>query len=85
MWIGNTVLLGLIAVGAVAVALAVRNANADPGQAPDVELISGLALIFAAGVWTVGLHSPTHWVVGRVVGIRYTDSSSGDRRRRALD
>ena len=73
VWIGNTLLLGLVAVGAVAVALAVRNANANPGQSSDVELISGLALIFAAGVWTVGLHSPTHWVVGRVVGIRFTD------------
>jgi hypothetical protein len=73
VWIGNTLLLGLVAVGAVAVALAVRNANANPGQSPDVELISGLALVFAAGVWTVGLHSPTHWIVGRLVGIRFTD------------
>jgi hypothetical protein len=73
VWIGNTMLLGLIAVGAVAVALAVRNANANPGQSPEVELISGLALIFGAGAWTVGLHSPTHWLVGRVIGIRFTD------------
>ena len=73
VWVGNALLLGLVAVGVVAVVLAVRNANATPGQSPDVELFSGLALLLAAGVWTVGLHSPTHWVVGRLVGIRFSD------------
>ena len=73
VWVGNALLLGLVAVGAVAVVLAVKNANANPGQPPDVELFSGLALLLAAGSWAVGLHSPTHWVVGRIVGIRFTD------------
>lgn len=73
VWVGNSLLLGLVAVGSVAVILAVRNANANPGQPPEVELFSGLALLLAAGAWTVGLHSPTHWVVGRLVGIRFTD------------
>jgi hypothetical protein len=57
----------------VAVILAVRNANANPGQPSDVELLSGLALLLAAGAWSIGLHSPTHWLVGRLVGIRFTD------------
>jgi hypothetical protein len=73
VWAGNTLLLGEAAVGVVAVVLAVRNANANPGQPPRVELLSGLALLLAAATWTIGLHSPTHWVVGRLVGIRFTD------------
>ena len=73
VWAGNSLLLGVVAVGSVAVILAVRNANANPGQPPEVELFSGLALLLAAGTWAIGLHSPTHWVVGRLVGIRFTD------------
>jgi len=73
VWVGNGLLLGEAAVGVLAVILAVRNANANPGQPPDVELLSGLALLLAAGTWAIGLHSPTHWLVGRLVGIRFTD------------
>lgn len=73
VWAGNALLLGLDVVGVVAVIIAVSNANANPGQPPDVELLSGLALLLAAGAWAVGLHSPTHWVLGRLVGIRFTD------------
>jgi hypothetical protein len=73
VWVGNVLLLGEVAVGVVAVILAVRNANANPGQPPDVELLSGLALLLAAGTWAIGLHSPTHWLVGRLLGIRFTD------------
>jgi hypothetical protein len=73
VWIGNGLLLGGAAVGVLAAVLAVRNANANPGQPPDVELFSGLALLVAAGAWAIGLHSPTHWLVGRLVGIRFTD------------
>jgi hypothetical protein len=71
VWVGNALLVGEAAVGVVAVILAVRNANANPGQPPDVELFSGLALLLAAGTWAIGLHSPTHWLVGRLVGIRF--------------
>jgi hypothetical protein len=73
VWVGNVLLLGEAAVGVVAVILAVRNANANPGQPPEVELLSGLALLLAAGTWAIGLHSPAHWLVGRLVGIRFTD------------
>jgi hypothetical protein len=73
VWAGNALLLGVAAVGVVAVILAVKNANANPGQPPEVELVSGLALLLAAGTWAIGLHSPTHWIVGRLVGIRFTD------------
>jgi hypothetical protein len=73
VWAGNALLLGGAAAGAVAVIVAVRNANANPGQPASVELFSGLALLLAAGTWAIGLHSPTHWIVGRLVGIRFTD------------
>jgi hypothetical protein len=73
VWAGNALLLGGAAVGAVAVILAVRTANANPGQPATVELFSGLALLLAAGTWACGLESPTHWVVGRLVGIRLSD------------
>jgi hypothetical protein len=73
VWAGNALLLGEAAVGVMAVILAMRNANANPGQPPDVELFSALALLLAAGTWAIGLHSPTHWIVGRLVGIRFTD------------
>lgn len=62
VWSGNLVLLAGIVVGAAAVVVAAR---AD-------EIVSGLALVAAAGVWSVSVHSPAHWVVGRLVGIRFT-------------
>ena len=73
VWAGNALLLVEAAVGVVAVILAMKYANANPGQPPKVELFSGLALLLAGGTWTIGLHSPTHWIVGRLVGIRFTD------------
>ena len=73
VWAGNALLLGEAAVGVLAVILAMKYASANPGQPPRVELISGLALLLAAGTWAIGLHSPTHWLVGRLVGIRFTD------------
>jgi hypothetical protein len=73
VWVGNALLLGVVVVGVVAVILAVRNANENPGQPPDVELVSGLALLLAAGAWALGIHSPVHWIVGGLVGIGFTD------------
>ena len=64
VWIGNLVLV----VGAVAgLAALIVAANIDsPGWA-------GLLLLGAAGVWSVALHCPTHWLVGWLGGIRFTD------------
>lgn len=64
VWVGNGVLtfgtvLGALAVGAAFV-----------WQTP---LWKGLALIVAGAIWTVSVHSPTHWLVGYMVGIRFTD------------
>lgn len=63
VWFGNLVLLVGALAGIAAAAIAV--------DAED-ETVAGLALVFAGLAWTVALHSPTHWVVGRLVGIRFT-------------
>jgi len=73
VWVGVGLQLLGIAVGVGAVVLAVRNANANPGQPPEVELFSGLALLVAAGAWAAGVHSLAHYLVGRLVGIGFTD------------
>ena len=68
VWVGNTVLLLGVAVGAVAVGAAFV------WQTP---IWKGLALIAAGAIWSVSVHSPTHWLVGSMVGIRWTDSFLG--------
>jgi len=52
VWVGNLVLLGGIAAGAVAAAWALRDAT-SPAAA-------GLALVVAGGVWSVAFHCPAH-------------------------
>jgi hypothetical protein len=63
VWFGNALLLGgaLVGVAAVVVALGTED-----------ETLAGLALVFAALDWSATLHSPAHWLVGRIVGIRFT-------------
>jgi hypothetical protein len=34
--------------------------------------VAGLALVFAGVAWSVAFHCPTHWLVGRIVGIGFT-------------
>jgi hypothetical protein len=68
VWLGNAVLLTQVLAGIVCAALAVAIASPAPNP-----VWSALLLVGAAGVWSVGVHSPTHWVVGRLVGIRFTD------------
>jgi hypothetical protein len=34
---------------------------------------AGALLIVAGATWSVALHCPTHWLVGRAFGIRFTD------------
>lgn len=62
VWLGNLVLLVGTAAGALAVVIA---------QEAEDELVAGLALVAAAGIWSVSVHCLAHWVVGRVVGIRF--------------
>jgi hypothetical protein len=63
VWLGNA----LLVVGTVAGALAV--AASFVWQTP---LWKGLALIAAGAIWAFSVHSPTHWLVGTIVGIRWT-------------
>ena len=62
VWFGNLVLLVEVFAGAFAVVVALGS---------DDELVAGLALLLAGAAWSVSLHCPTHWLVGRIVGIRF--------------
>jgi hypothetical protein len=64
VWVGNLLLVAGIAAGGVAVWVAF---------AADGAVVKGLALIVAAGLWSVCVHGPAHWAVGRAMGIRFTD------------
>ncbi len=64
IWVGNSVLLAGVVVGALSVA--VSRATSD-------RTVAGVALVVAGVVWSVSVHCPTHWAVGRLVGIRFTD------------
>lgn len=64
VWAGNLLLLAGIVAGGVAVWLAF---------AWDSAMWKGLALLAAGGIWAVAVHSPAHWVVGRAIGIGFTD------------
>ncbi len=64
VWAGNLV-LGLGALAGVA-GVWIATWATSPA-------IAGLALVAAGSVWTVALHSPAHWIVGRLVGIQFTD------------
>ena len=62
--VGNAVLLAATLAG-LAAAISARFVSSST--------LSGLLLLGAGAVWTVSLHSPTHWAVGRAVGIGFTD------------
>jgi hypothetical protein len=69
VWVGVTLMLIAVGVGIAGVIVAIR-AGADPE--PN-ELVTGVGLVVAGGAWAAGLHSLAHYVVGRAVGIRFTD------------
>ena len=62
VWFGNLILLIGVSVGAFLVVIA--------RYAP-TPFVAGVALVLAAVVWSVCLHCPAHWAVGRVFGIRF--------------
>jgi hypothetical protein len=64
VWAGNTLLLAAT-LGGLAAAIAAHVVSSAT--------LSGLLLLGAGAVWTISLHSPTHWAVGRAVGIDFTD------------
>jgi hypothetical protein len=64
VWLGNTLLVAGTIVGALAVGAAFV------WQTP---VWKGVALVAAGAIWSLSLHSPTHWLVGYMIGIRWTD------------
>jgi hypothetical protein len=63
VWLGNTVLVAGTGVGAAAIVVALRAED---------DLVAGIALLAAAGIWSVSVHGLAHWAVGRAAGIRFT-------------
>jgi hypothetical protein len=68
VWVGNAILLVEMAAVVVAVVLAVRLAL-GPSETGDT--VAGILGLAAAGGLSVAVHCPAHWVVGRLVGIRF--------------
>jgi hypothetical protein len=68
LWLGNAVLMLGTLVGGFAVVVAMNATN---------EVVAGIALVAAAGIWSVSVHCLAHWVVGRFVGIRFTSYTFG--------
>jgi hypothetical protein len=64
VWAGNALLLAGVVVGGLAV---------WASSAWQTPLWKGLALVAAGLIWSLCVHSPTHWLVGTLVGIRWTD------------
>ncbi len=67
VWVGAGLMAVAIGVGIAALVLAVL-ASSEPRQAT-----AGIGLVVAAGAWAAGSHSLAHYLVGRSVGIRFTD------------
>jgi hypothetical protein len=63
VWVGNVVLLVATGAGALAIVVALRAAEG---------VVAGVALVLAAGIWSVSVHGLAHWAVGRASGIRFT-------------
>jgi hypothetical protein len=62
IWLGNVVLVLGTGLGALAVVVAMRATN---------EVVAGVALVLAGGIWSVSVHGLAHWAVGRSMGIRF--------------
>jgi hypothetical protein len=72
VWVGNGFLLAEAAVGVVAVFVAVNAGVPAPSSDPN-PFLAGAGLVVAAVAWAIGLHSPAHWLIGLLLGIRFTD------------
>jgi hypothetical protein len=64
VWVGNTVLFAATLAGLAAVIAAASVTSST---------LAGFLVLGAGVVWTVSLHSPTHWAIGRLVNIGFTD------------
>jgi hypothetical protein len=68
VWLGNAILLvaSAVLVGLVPAAVALARDAAEPEPA-----LPGLLLLVAAAGLSGSLHDPAHWLVGRLVGMRF--------------
>jgi hypothetical protein len=73
IWVGVALQLLGIGVAVGLVALAVWNAGAGADRLLDVDVASGVGLLLAAFALAAGIHTFAHYVVGSIVGIRFTD------------
>jgi hypothetical protein len=64
VWAGNSILIAGIGVG-LAAGIVARSVSSPT--------LAGLLLIATGLIWSVSFHSPTHWFVGYMAGIRFTD------------
>lgn len=71
VWLGNLVLMTGTLVLLAAVAVALRLATGSLGGEPR-PTIAGLLLLGAGLGLSVTVHAPAHWVMGRLVGMRFT-------------
>jgi hypothetical protein len=62
VWLGNAVLLVGVAIGALAIVVAMKASN---------RTVAGIALVVSAGILSVSVHDLGHWMAGRAVGIRF--------------
>jgi hypothetical protein len=71
VWIGILGLLVAVAIGVGGMVLAGTRGTHNFTFTYD-PFLAGLGLLIAAGAWAAGFHSFTHYVVGRLAGIRFT-------------
>lgn len=74
VWAGNLILFGILVVGAGGLVLAAAAGTRTDAFGPvDFDpTLAGIGLLVAAVAWDVGVHSPTHWLVGRLLGLGFT-------------
>jgi hypothetical protein len=70
VWFGNTLLVVMVAIGGYAAWVAVLAGPISSSE--PYPPTAGKGLLIAALGWMVGFHSFTHYVVGRLVGIRFS-------------
>jgi hypothetical protein len=70
VWAGNLLLAMGLGVGFGGFVLAAARGTHNFTFEYDATL-AGIGLLVAAGAWDVAVHSPTHWLVGRAVGMRF--------------
>jgi hypothetical protein len=69
VWLGNSILLGTAAILVAALFVGIGLGRDATGAEP--EPLLGILLVAVAGGLSVNVHDLTHWVVGRLVGMRF--------------